>query len=150
MSYLVDVNVWVALALEGHAHHEPARRWFDATGSDITGDDRSFFCRTTQQGLFRLLTNPTVMKENVLTADQAWNVYAAFLSDSRVGFAHEPPGLEDRWRRTTRGRRTGSNFWTDSYLAAFAATAGYTVVSFDRAFQSMRGVASHLLGSSGL
>ena len=142
MSYLVDVNVWIALAVEGHMHHEPARHWFDATE-----EDKSFFCRTTQQGLFRLLTNSTVMRGNVLTSAQAWNVYEAFLSDSRVGFADEPPGLEDVWRVETRGRKTGPNFWTDSYLGAFASVGGYMIVTFDRAFQSMRGVASHILRS---
>lgn len=140
MSYLVDVNVWIALAVEGHVHHKSARLWFEATEAE-----RSFFCRTTQQGVFRLLTNSAVMRENVLTPAQAWNVYDAFLSDSRVGFADEPPGLEDVWRLAARSRKTGPNSWTDSYLGAFASAGGYTVVSFDRAFQSMRGVSCHVL-----
>jgi len=27
---LPDVNIWIALAAEGHVHHVPARDWFAA------------------------------------------------------------------------------------------------------------------------
>jgi predicted nucleic acid-binding protein len=37
-------------------------------------------------------------------------------------------------RQATRHRRAGLNFWTDAYLSAFAAMAGLTLVTFDRAF----------------
>ena len=53
---LPDVNVWIALAAEGHIHHVPAREWFAAQP-----DASVAFCRITQMGLLRLLTNPNVM-----------------------------------------------------------------------------------------
>ena len=140
MSYLIDVNVWAALALAGHVNHVTARNWIEESTPHSL-----LFCRNTQQGLLRLLTNSRVMGENVLNANQAWKVYDAFLEDSRVGFAEEPQQLEELWRARTRGRQHGPNHWTDSYLTAFAIAAGYTIVTFDRAFATMRGVDACIL-----
>jgi hypothetical protein len=140
MSYLIDVNVWVALALAGHTHHLTALRWIEDTAPD-----HLFFCRTTQQGLLRLLTNSHVMGENVLSAAQAWRVYDAFRQDDRVNFAEEPSQLEQLWRAGTRLRQSGTNYWTDTYLAAFAIASGHTIVTFDHAFNRMRGVRAHIL-----
>ena len=140
MNYLTDVNVWVALALAGHIHHAIARQWFQESETDLI-----LFCRTTQKGFLRLLTNPRVMGQNVLAAKQAWDLYDAFRMDNRVMFAEEPPELETAWRAATRHPHAGPNFWTDAYLAAFAATAGLTVVTFDRGFRRHRGVSVRLL-----
>ena len=52
MTYLADVNVWVALALAGHVHNAIAQQWFEEAETE-----RILFCRTTQKGLLRLLTN---------------------------------------------------------------------------------------------
>ncbi len=52
MTYLPDVNVWIALAAERHAHHMRAREWFATLA-----DERLVFCRITQLGFLRLLTN---------------------------------------------------------------------------------------------
>jgi predicted nucleic acid-binding protein len=51
-TYLCDVNVWLALAIEPHVHHRASAAWFDSV------DDAStlVFCRATQQSLRRLLT----------------------------------------------------------------------------------------------
>jgi predicted nucleic acid-binding protein len=43
----------------------------------------------------------------------------------------EPPGLEDNWRALTMRETHGSNWWTDTYLAAFASAAAFTLVTFD-------------------
>src|SRR5579859_3518467 len=53
---LPDVNVRIALAAEGHVHHLPARDWFTAQSNASVA-----FCRITQMGLLRLLTNSKVM-----------------------------------------------------------------------------------------
>ena len=130
MTYLVDVNVWMALAIVGHIHHSAAREWFEALE-----DDQLMFCRVTQTGFLRLLTNPAVMAANVLSAEAAWSVYDGFRKDSRIRFVEEPAQFEDAWRGATMDGRTGANFWTDAYLAAFAKSEDYTIVSFDRGFQ---------------
>ncbi|HXP84349.1 MAG TPA: TA system VapC family ribonuclease toxin [Bryobacteraceae bacterium] len=141
MTYLADVNVWIALTNPGHQHRSSAAEWFSASAPDLIA-----FCRTTQKGLLRLLTNRHVMGANVLNAEDAWDVYDDFFKTGRVRFAEEPPGIERAWREATRGPHTGPNFWTDAYLAAFAIAAGYTVVTFDRGFKRHTAVRLRLLG----
>ncbi len=128
-NYLVDVNVWVAIAVAEHVHHAAALLWLSAPETGQIG-----LCRVTQQGLLRLLSNPRVMGGDALSAMRAWAVYDGMFGDARVRFFPEPAGLESHWRQATRHRRTGPNFWTDAYLSAFAAVAGLTLVTFDRAF----------------
>jgi toxin-antitoxin system PIN domain toxin len=143
MNYLADVNVWIALAVAGHMHHAIALAWFEEQqNSEI------LFCRITQMGLLRLLTNRKVMGENILTAANAWRVYATLCEDDRVQYAEEPSQLEDRWREAARHPGSSPNFWTDAYLVAFAEAGDYTVVTFDRGFLRHRGVDVRLLTSA--
>jgi len=130
MTFLPDVNVWIALAVGGHVHHAAAKAWFEAFE-----DDAIAFCRITQMGFLRLLTNPHVMGDDALTADRSWEVFDALARDTRVRFAPEPPDLEARFRQLTRRRRLGANFWADAYLAAFVSAAGSTLVTFDSGFR---------------
>jgi toxin-antitoxin system PIN domain toxin len=144
---LCDSNVWLALTLSRHAHHGVARRWFDAIGQ--TGS--VFFCRATQQTLLRLLTNGSVLRpygNPPLTNRQAWGVYEALLADDRIAFrVEEPAGLDASWKRFAL-RTTGSpKLWMDAYLAAFALTGGYRMVTTDPAFKQFPGVDLELLGA---
>ncbi len=145
MNYLVDVNVWVAFALVGHVHHAVARAWFEAPDENGSGGARLLFCRVTQSGFLRLLTSRRIMGVNTLDAEGAWRFYDSLLDDERVRFASEPVQLEAVWRETTRRHDGGPNFWTDAYLAAFAAAAGLTVVTFDGGFRNHRNVRVRLL-----
>lgn len=142
MNYLIDVNVWVALALIGHVHHAVAREWFGRLESD-----RLVFCRVTQKGLLRLLTNPRVMGDNVLSAAGAWRIYDSLCADDRVQYAAEQPHLEEHWREMTQ-HHTSPNFWTDAYLSAFAQAGNYTIVTFDRGFTRHRRTHVRLLGQN--
>jgi hypothetical protein len=140
MDFLADVNVWVALAAVGHVHHSLARAWLEESETSHVK-----FCRITQMGLLRLLTNNKVMGPNVLTAANAWRVYASLCDDDRVQYAEEPPHLEGGWREAAGQPGTGPNFWTDAYLAAFAEAGNYTIVTFDRGFLRHHGVSVRLL-----
>src|ERR1700675_3742111 len=62
---LPDINVWVSLATEKHAHHELAKNWFQRLQNE-----RLVFCRLTQLGFLRLLTNKHVMQGDVLMPKQ--------------------------------------------------------------------------------
>ena len=61
MTYLPDLNVWIALAAERHTLHLAARHWF----SNLQ-DEKLAFCRLTQLGFLRLLTNKHVMQDEVM------------------------------------------------------------------------------------
>ena len=61
ISYLIDINVWLALTWDQHPQHVPASRWH------VSIDDAEFlFCRFTMLGFLRLLTNRQVMAPHSL------------------------------------------------------------------------------------
>jgi toxin-antitoxin system PIN domain toxin len=128
-----DINVWIALTLERHAHHLRATNWFDSIG----GSGRLFFCRFTQLGLLRLLTLEAVMgQKEVMAQAEAWKTYDRWLQDERIGFLDEPPEIETAFCGLTQSGQAAPKDWADSYLAAFAAAAQLTLVTFDQAFSS--------------
>lgn len=104
------------------------------------------FCRVTQMGMLRLLTNQTVMGTEVLSSSRAWQVYRTMLADERVQFAPEPFSMEQEWRKLTSQSTPSPNVWTDAYLAAFARAGGMQLVTFDRAMPTLAPEAL-LLGS---
>ncbi len=141
MTYLPDVNVWVALTIGEHIHHAPAADWVSSSSEDVIA-----FCRVTQLGLLRLLTNSHVLAGDALTVSRAWRTVDAFLEDKRFRMVPEPAGVEEQWRALSKGPSAGPNFWTDAYLAAFAVAAGHTLVTFDKAFRRYKGAEVLLLG----
>lgn len=126
-TFLPDVNVWLALATERHIHSRVVSRWFQTVGRE-----QAVFCRVTQMGLLRLLTNSRVMGADVLTRAKAWEVCARMFRDARIRFMDEPPGLEQAWRQLTTRAQPATNLWTDGYLLAFASAAELQFVSFDK------------------
>jgi toxin-antitoxin system PIN domain toxin len=131
-SLFPDINVWVALSYDGHVHHVAAAAWFKALPVDVT----LAFCRFTQLGLLRLLTNAGVMSDEVMTQPQAWAAYDRWLRDPRVTLVDEPPGIEARFRSLTRRRQPATKDWADAFLAAFAAAGQLTLVTFDRGLRA--------------
>ena len=129
MTCLPDVKVWLALTVAEHVHHAAATQWFETSEHEQIA-----FCRVTQMGFLRLLTNPRVMADSALTPDRASNLLDTLLRDSRIFCSAEPLDLERFFRDSTRRRQRGVNFWTDAYLSAFASAAGFTLVTFDTGY----------------
>jgi hypothetical protein len=128
-NFLPDVNVWLALASRRHVHNVIAAQWFQSIGQN-----EAAFCRITQMGFLRLLTNHNAMGIDVVGQIAAWQVYGELARDFRVRFIPEPVGLEQRWQQFTQESRATANLWTDAYLAALAQLRDLCVVSFDKAF----------------
>lgn len=124
---LLDVNVWLATVWRGHRHHDTARQWFQDQDDDLA------LCRVTQMSLLRLLSNPSIMREDALSRAQAWDVVDALAADDRVVFAEEHDELELRWRALSARDDQSHKLWTDDYLAAFALAAGFSFATLDRA-----------------
>jgi toxin-antitoxin system PIN domain toxin len=141
-SHFPDVNVWLALTHSQHVHHNAAAQWFD-----FAGDSAFFFCRFTQLGLLRLLTNAQVMGEETMTQRGAWAAYHRWFEDGRVAFMPEPAtaGFEQVFEAATLRLRPATKLWADAYLAAFARVAGLSVVTFDRGFPRLAGLEVELL-----
>ncbi len=133
-NYLLDVNCWLAAATRRHRHHREAKNWLDAASVPL------IFCRVTQMAFLRLVTNPKVMGADVLTSQQAWEAYRKFQADPRIVFADEPEELENFWKEITDTANFRQNFWTDSYLAAFAKAGGCAIVTFDDGFKRFLGI----------
>ena len=129
MTYLPDVNVWIALTSNRHVHHRIATAWLQSIHQDAIA-----FCRITELGFLRLLTNTHVMGSDVLSPALAWQVYDQWRMDDRVVFLSERADFAEHWRRVGERITGATNAWTDAYLAAFAAHAGAIIVTFDRMF----------------
>ena len=124
----------VGLAYEAHEHHASAIRWIEGLA-----DGSLNFCRFTQMGLLRLLTHPSVMREDVKSQQEAWEAYDSIFQDDRVRFLQEPDAehLDSVFRQLTSVDRASSKQWPDAYLVAFAQAADLTVVTFDRGLRQM-------------
>lgn len=124
-----DVNVWLALAHQVHPHHAVARTWCEALGAE----DIVCFCRFTQLGLLRLLTNASAMGADVMTQQQAWDAYDAILANPSNCQTDEPAGIDSIFRQRTSSEQAATKQWADGYLAAFAEASGMRLVTFDHA-----------------
>lgn len=124
---LLDVGVWLAAVWGRHRAHPAVREWIDST------DDELAFCRITQMSLLRVLTNPTIMGDDVVTRASAWSIYDRLIDDPRIMMLDEPETLEATWRSLTARDDTSHKLWTDDYLAAFARAANLGLVTLDHA-----------------
>ncbi len=127
-----DVNVWLALAHDIHPHHQIAENWERC----LTADTTLCFCRFTQLGLLRLLTNPSAMNRDVLTQAEAWSAFDAFVKISGASLLDEPPGISPLFRSLTNRDEVSTKQWADGYLAAFSVAASIPLITFDRALAS--------------
>jgi len=124
MSYLLDVNVLIALAWPRHVHHRPASDWFatvHATGWATTP--------VTEAGFIRVSSNPHVFPDGA-TPSQAAGLLAQF---------HDIPG-HVFWPDSTRLTACvtalsehvhGFASVTDAHLAFLALANSGTLATFD-------------------
>jgi toxin-antitoxin system PIN domain toxin len=141
---LPDINVWLALAVQEHPHHEAARRyWADAraertaTGLPRLGPD-IWFCRVTMLGLVRLLCQPRAVGPGALDPSSAWALYARYRALPFVGLLAEPEACDVALEAILATAPWPPRLWTDAYLAALARSAGLRLVTFDRDFERFR------------
>lgn len=123
---LVDVGAWLALVYEAHARSEAVCRWKSQV------EDGLVMCRVTQMSLLRLLTNRTVMRDDVLTRVAAWDVMDRLEADGQITFSMEPEGVEPLWRSLSARDELSHKLWTDDYLAAFALAGRMQFATLDR------------------
>ena len=123
------MNVWVAIAHEAHIHHHHAREWFHQLDRN-----QVWFCRFTQMGLLRLLTNHNVMGDRARTQNGAWDIVDQFNRNGHVQYLDEPPGVTVVFRSLTQRNHRGNRSWSDAYIGAVAQCSGLTVATFDRDF----------------
>lgn len=125
MTFLLDVNVLIALIDPGHVGHDDAHAWFGAVGHSSWAT-----CPMTENGVIRIVGNPKYPNTPGSPADVATIVAKlrglpghAFWTDdlSLVGSPDIDPS-----------RILTSAQVTDTYLLALAATNGGQLATFDR------------------
>ena len=131
---LLDVNVWLALAIEEHPHHPRAASYW----ARHSGDAR-FFCRVSAMSVVRLLTHPRLMADKPLTLAKAWALYRSFATLPGVAMLDEPDGLDADLEALVT-RRPAPRLFTDAYLAALACRSRLRLVTFDRDFERFQGL----------
>ena len=141
---LADVNLWLATVVEAHPEHDRAISWWR---EGVLPSDRTvFFCRVTQMGFLRLLSNEAVMGPARRTPEQAWQDYDQLLNQPPVEFLSEPESLDQQFRAQTAAHPASASLWTDAYLAAFAKEAGVTLATFDRGFRRFQDLDIMMIG----
>jgi uncharacterized protein len=112
---LPDVNVWLALSAESHTHFASAHAWFEEQLESSIA-----FCRVTQMGLLRLLTNPMIMGRGARSILDALDLHQDLTADPRVIFLPESDHVEEKWLALMSQPGISTKSWTDAYLAVFA------------------------------
>lgn len=139
--FLCDTNVWLALVIEHHTHHEIAKGWFESLDSPAS----SIFCRATQISFLRLLTQKIAIDYMPLTNQQAWDIWTQLSRDETIVLLPEPEGIDHTFQRFTSMETSSPRVWMDGYLAAFAVVGNLTFVTFDPGFRRFEAEGLNLL-----
>jgi len=134
---LLDVNVWLALAIEEHPHHRAAASYWMGRSSSRTA---RFFCRLSAMSLVRLLTHPRLMASKPLTLSKAWALYRRFAALPGVAMLAEPADLDSDLEALVASKLP-TRLFTDAYFAALASKAHLRLITFDRDFERFDGLA---------
>lgn len=138
-AFLLDVNVWLALAFPAHAHYQRALVAY----RQATAAQPACFCRATQQGFLRLASNPAFQRScNItgLTNRDALAALEQFMVSPSVAYREEPAGLVPIWHRLAALPSASPKVWMNAYLAAFATAGGLQLVTLDQAFAQLVGI----------
>ena len=125
MTYLLDVNVLIALIDPAHVGHDAAHRWFGETGSASWAS-----CPITENGVMRIVGNPKYPNSVGSPAAAAPILKTLKELPGHVFWGDEISvvgcDLIDASEITTPGQVT------DSYLLSLAVAKGGQLASFDR------------------
>jgi uncharacterized protein len=131
-SYLIDINVWLAMSWELHPQHTSASRWYASMSG--SNDSALLFCRLTMLGFLRLLTNRAVMGDSTATVSNALRIYDQWILDPRVELMPEPRGIDKLFRQALGpvAVQPATKAIADCYLIGLAGAAGAQIVTLDK------------------
>ena len=122
-TFLLDVNVLLALTDPMHVHHDPAHRWYAAKGRAAWAT-----CPITENGFVRVASHPTYPnRPGDVPAVVA--ILREFCSDPGHSFWPDDISICDALR--TDAAITHSQI-TDVYLLSLAIHTGGRLATFDR------------------
>jgi uncharacterized protein len=125
MTYLLDVNVLIALADPAHVQHDAAHAWFASDGHHAWAT-----CPITQNGLMRIVGHPRYPNSPGTPAAVA-DVLASLCALPGHAFWADTVSILAAERIDT-SRLLSSGQVTDTYLLALAAANNGKLATFDR------------------
>lgn len=125
MTYLLDVNVLIALIDPAHIEHERAHQWFDATGRHAWAT-----CPMTENGAMRVLGHPRYPNPQGSLAIVTQTLQELCRLAGHVFWPDDISLLDERQLDTARLLAAGQI--TDSYLLALAVAHDGRLATFDR------------------
>jgi uncharacterized protein len=129
--YLLDVNVFAALLIEDHEHHQLVTEWFNSSAGFQWA-----ICPFTEAGFVRLATNTKVRGH--MEMREATELLTRIAQ--HPGYNYQPISAD--WH-TLCGpffkRLYGTNQVTDAYLLGLAVHEGLVLVTLDSAINHLAG-----------
>jgi hypothetical protein len=125
MTYLLDVNVLIALLDAGHVQHDAAHEWFGRAGQHAWAT-----CPITENGVLRIIGNPRY-PNTLETPAAVAPVVAQLRAHPGHRFWSDDISLLDS-QHVVASRILTSDQVTDTYLLALARVRGGTLATFDR------------------
>ncbi len=125
MTFLLDVNVLIALIDPAHVGHDAAHAWFEAEGRHDWAS-----CPITQNGVIRIVGHPRYPNTTGSPAEAATIVRRLCALDGHRFWPDDVNPLENAAIDPSEIRTPGQV--TDSYLLALASVHGGKLATFDR------------------
>jgi toxin-antitoxin system PIN domain toxin len=125
VTYLLDINVLIALFDPAHVHHEAAHRWVQTLAAPKWAT-----CPLTQNGFIRVLTNPAYPNLRVTPAQVAQRL-KVFCEQPGHDFWPDAVSLTDPMVFDL-GKLAGHRQIADLYLAGLAMHYNGRFATFDR------------------
>ncbi|XOV73630.1 MAG: TA system VapC family ribonuclease toxin [Verrucomicrobiota bacterium] len=141
-TYLLDVNVLLALAWPDHTHHQCVHQWW-SQHKQITWAT----CLLTQLGFIRISCHPK-FTNNPTTPDIARISLSTMIKRKDHRFWAEPQdGMSNRKLFTIISQAKGHSGITDAYLAALAELHGGRLATLDKALAKIHSEVTELIES---
>ncbi len=125
MTYLLDINVMVALFDPAHAHHVPAHTWYAAIGQASWAT-----CPMTENGFIRVVSNPAYPTISATPAEAGRRLRILCQAPGHVFWSDDISLIDPA--SIDLSQIVGHQQITDSYLVALAVKHGGKLATFDR------------------
>ncbi|MBN8727603.1 MAG: PIN domain-containing protein [Xanthomonadales bacterium] len=123
-TWLLDVNVLLALLDPLHVHHDPAHAWFETARTSWAS------CNITQNGALRIMSHPRYGNPLASTAEAAEILADLCSQPGHVFWPADVSVLDSSWIDRTHLLSAGQV--TDTWLLALAVKHGGRLATFDR------------------
>jgi predicted nucleic acid-binding protein len=88
------------------------------------------------------------MEVDTLSLDEAWAKYDFLYTNAYCDFEEEPADFETAFRYYAKSGSPAIQLLADAYLAAFALSAEFRLITFDKGFRKFKGVDCTILNAS--